>query len=339
MAKKKGGKAPKAPDPVKTAEAQTVMNKELAGFNAELNRTNSTNAYGGSRWVKDADGRWSEEEYYNPEIKDAIDKQITAANTQADALTGAGERARDSLSNEFQYDGIAAPTAIPTLDTSGAQGVEQTAPTYDSEYRDSVIKQVGDYLKGNVTEQYDRDSEALRNRLALQGFSLGSEVSSREQGDQAKTRDRAVNDAMVKAIMTGQDVANSDYSNRITGFQNTNTARTQALSNLLTEHRQRVSDTGTQQDLFNNQYAVANNERTRYLNELTALMSGSQVQPFSTGTRVGGVASQANGTDMTGLVNQQYQSQMDKYNAGQARSAGNTQAAIGLAGAAAMAFF
>lgn len=338
IAYKGGSSAPAAPDPYKTADAQTGMNKELAQFNADLNRTNASNPYGGSEWVKDANGVWTQNEYFAPEVTSAINKQMEAANTTADALSSAGQRARDSLSTPFQfnYDGIAAPTSMPTLDTSGVQGIVQDAPTYDSTYRDGVIKQVGDYLQGNITDQYNRDAEQTRNRLALQGFSIGSDASNVEQSLAAKTRDQAINDARVKAIATGQDVANSDYANRMTGFNSTNAARTQALANLLSTHGAQVNDTTTQQglanDQYNQQYSAANNERSRYLNELTALMSGSQITPFSTGAKGGNATSMASGTDLTGLVNQQYGQQLDSYNAAQARSSGTLGSVLGAAG-------
>lgn len=152
-----------------------------------------------------------------------------------------------------------------------------TVPVADQATRQRIEQALMDRLN----PQIDRDRQAMETRLANQGLTAGSRAYGASQDDFS----RGVNDARLGAILAGGDEMARQYGLEMGAFNAQNDLRAQALQE---------------------QMAM----RNQPINEITALLSGSQVsmpnfrqnQPSAIPT-----------TDNAGLINQNYQQRYGNY--------------------------
>lgn len=239
-------KAPAAPDPKATAQAQTGMNIDTSQANMLTNAVNKVDAYGnrtdysqdGFRTFTNADG-----------------KQVSIPIlTQRQTLSPEQQKLLD-LNN--QTEGNIAQIGV---DQSQRIGGLLSSPINLS--NDAVEGRLMDLGTKRLNPQFARDEEALRTRLINSGIRQGSAAWETEMGQFGQRR----NDAMNQLALTG---------------------RGQAVNEILTERNQPI-------------------------NEISALMSGSQVQaPAAANTPQATVA----GVDYTGLVRDKYNADMQAYQA------------------------
>lgn len=237
--------APKAPDPVTTAQAQAGMNRDTAITQQQLNMVNQLGPTGsltynqtGTSRFKDSQGKWVETPTYTATTKLSPEQQKIFDQTQAASLnlgTIANER------SNFLKDYLAKPFEV-----------------------------------NSATEQklYDLGASRLDPRFAQQKAQLESQLTAR-----------------------GIRPGSTAYTSAMNDFEQ---GRNDAYNSLALSGRQQA-------------FQEASYERAQPLNEIGALLSGSQVQqyqPISTPqTGVGGV-------DYTGLVNNKYQADSQRAAAG-----------------------
>ena len=92
MGKLKTPKAPEAPDPYKTAEAQYHWNTKTMQDQANINRVNQTGPMGSLTWHSDKDGRWTATQTLNPNLQGIMDnasKTLSSAPSGFDAGSAA----------------------------------------------------------------------------------------------------------------------------------------------------------------------------------------------------------------------------------------------------------
>lgn len=240
-------KAPKAPDPMQTAQAQAGMNQSTAVTQQLLNMTDQVNPWGtvdytqnGSTSYVDSNGNrvnvptFTQTTTFTPEQQAIFDKAQAAQTNLAGIAQEQSGRVAETLSDPFKFD-------------------NQDAADW-----------AYDMASTRILPQQARNEEALRSRLVNSGLRPGSQAWNTE--------------------MERLTMANTDQMNQLAL-----TGRSQAFSeNLAT--------------------------RNQPLNELSALLSGSQVSNPATmssatpQTSVGGV-------DYAGMVQDQYQAKMAKHNA------------------------
>lgn len=240
-------KAPKAPDPAATAQAQSQYNTNTAITQQLLNMVNQTNPYGsvqynqtGSQSFTGADGKqytlpsFTQTTSYTPEGQAILDSTMDAQQNMAQTAANQSAAVQDTLSQPFEFNNQDAANWAYDL---GAQRLDP---------------------------RLARQEEALRTRLINSGIRPGTEAYDREMN----RNDMATNDAYNQLMLQG---------------------RGQAFNEGLTT-------------------------RNQSLNELNALLSGSQLQnpgAVSPGTPQTSVA----GVDYSGLVNQNYQAKLGAHNA------------------------
>ncbi len=210
------GKAdtPPAPDYAGAAEATAAGNKNQARYATFANRPTEVTPYGTKSWKRntyfDQAGYdaavqaganpddlkkedyimddWTSTTDLGPEAQAAIDKQLTLSNKYSDLATTGLDKAWESLSD-------------PTLDMSGvpkrAMDVGQTAQ---------------DAIMSRLNPQFAQQEEAMRQRMANQGITLGSEAYGNEQRQFQQGR----NDAYLQAALQG---INLDQQNRASALQ------------------------------------------------------------------------------------------------------------------------
>lgn len=240
-------KAPKAPDPVATAQAQAGVNLSTAVTQQNLNMVDQVNPWGtvdyaqnGSTRFKDSFGNWVEvptftqTTTFTPEQQAIFDKSQAAQTNLAGIAESQSGRVAEALSDPFEFN-------------------NQDAADW-----------AYDLAQTRIAPQQARNEEALRARLVNAGLRPGSAGWNSE--------------------MERLTQANTDQNNMLAL-----NGRSQAFSEALAT-------------------------RNQPLNELSALLSGSQVsnpaQMSSAAPQVG-----VGGVDYAGMVQDQYAAKMASHNA------------------------
>jgi hypothetical protein len=239
-------KAPAAPDPAKTAAAQTGTNVTTALANAQLGNVNQYGPDGSVTYSTNGSKSFTDPtsgaKYDIPQYE-----QTTTLSPQQQAIKNQSDAASlnlGTLANQqsgFLTDYLSKPV---NLDTSATE---------------ARTMELANQRLSPLVAQRDED---LRTRLANQGIKAGSDAYSRE----LNTFNQGTNDAYNQLILNGHQQA--------------------------------------QQDILT--------QRNQPLNEISALLSGSQVQTptFGAGTNQPSLPT----VDYAGMVDQNYQNQLGAYN-------------------------
>lgn len=100
-----GKKAPKAPDPYQTADAQGKLNKETAITNANLSHVNQTNPYGSQTWTQTGTNADGTPIYTQSQtLSEPIQKQFDAQNANTLANLGAQGNLYSQIANRSPMD-------------------------------------------------------------------------------------------------------------------------------------------------------------------------------------------------------------------------------------------
>lgn len=372
-------KAPKPPDPVQTASAQTGTNIATAIANNSMGAVNRDTPFGSvsieqtgtSQYTDPYTGQvydlpqYTETTTLSPAQQAILDSTNRAQQGLADTAASSAQflqgylgRGMDTgnLPRRGQVPGSAPGYSEVRLDSGSidrapimfrdAQGGDITR-SYGPEDGFSADRQrVEDALMQRLGTQLDQDRDRLETRLANQGISLGSRAFSSAQDDMSRrvndarlsailgagqeqsrltgmARDRAVFENTAQGQAFGQDMANIQQRNAAQGQQ-----FSQGLADQQQRNAARLSQTQANNAArgqgFQDRMAIARAldaqraqsmqetfaQRNQPINEITALMSGSQVQaPSFPAFNPGGAAT----TDVAGLINQNYATQYSNY--------------------------
>lgn len=338
---KRRSQAPQAPDPVATAAAQTQQNIATANANANINRVNQVTPWGSqtySQGPKNADGtsQWTQTTTLDPTQQSLLDSSNRVSQSMANLGESQLGNVNRQLSQPLSYGN--APAQV-----TGVQG----GPLQNSVDMSRVPNLVGgDDLAGDLATQRDslynqskafldpqwkQDQSDLENKLVQQGVLQNSDAWNRAVGDFSRNKEFAYNNARNSAITGGGAEQSRLFSIGLASNQN---AYNQAVNNAgfaNSAQQQGFAQNMANADLQNQGRATAINEanylRNQPLNELNALRTGSQVSAPQFG---GTPQSNVGGTDIAGLYNNQYQSQLAGFNAQQAQNNGITSGLFGL---------
>lgn len=288
------------PSPTETAAAQTATNIGTAIAQQALYNTNQVTPNGtltfdktGSHtYVDPGTGRkhviptFTATQKLNPEqqvVNDQINQtQINLsklASDQSGMLTNHLGRPLDTSSLPNRGD----PSSVRTPNFTGPEDAGPIKRSYNTDFSQDR-QRVEEALMERMQGRLGRDKEALESRLASQGIRMGSEAYQGAMSDHG----RQVNDARLGAILaggqeqsrlTGLEAQRAGFENAAQGqafSQNTalsqfgNANQTAAfnadLTRLNTQNQQR-------NQALQEQLAL----RNQPINEITALVSGSQV--------------------------------------------------------------
>lgn len=162
------GKAPSAPNPVTTAQAQTSSNRETAITQAGLNAVNQNTPYGNLSYEQT--GTWSDGT-----------PRFTATQTLSGAgqqLLNTGQQTQQNLANLAQEQSGRLSGLLNTpLDWSAQQGF------------------LNDLTAQNLNPQWDRLAEQNEQSLVNRGLRPGSEAYKNASNDFLQSRSSAFNNA------------------------------------------------------------------------------------------------------------------------------------------------
>lgn len=354
----KGGSAPKAPDPVKTAEAQGEMSKDVALWNSALNNVNQITPFGNLSWSLGTNTNSGGAPQYDMDAYNAALQSYNTGGGQklytdfygniTTSPIGRNPNSHSPYQNK-PYSGSIGGTApkLSDFQIGGATGDLSGLPQWTSEINlspesqaifdsymrqqnqlgglsESALNQVGQaystpYNYDSLQPLYGADDlNAARTRTEE---AIYSRLNPQFAKDEEALRTRLINQGI------GQ--GSQAYAREMENFnQMKNDARMQAVLAGGTE-----SDRALAQSLSLRQQGIGEIDKLRAqpLNEYLA-MSGQQQLAMPQFQQYG---YQGAGTpDYQGLVNQKYQADMANYNAKQASSNNMMGSLFGLGGQA-----
>lgn len=236
--------APPAPDYVGAAQAQGQANKDAAVATASLSNPNVYGPYGSqtvtySNTGPDGNAQPTVTQSLTPEAQKTVDAQQRVQYGLADLGETALGTAKGALGSQFNYTG---PGINTNLDLSGVAKLPVNAGTTGQQA-----------IMARLQPQIQQNEAATRQRLANQGIPVGSEAWNNEMRAQGEQE----NDLYSQAALQGLGL---DFNANNQGFN-------QALSQ---------AQFGNQSALQQYQQQLA--EYNQPLNQIAALMSGSQIQ-------------------------------------------------------------
>ncbi len=229
----------------------------------------------------------------------------------------------------------------PALNTTGG-GPGNIQMSLGNDDFSGARQRVEDALMGRLNPQIERDRAAMEASLANRGIRLGSKAYSDAQGDfgrgVAENRTSAILGAgqeqnrLQQLALNAGSFANSAeaqrFGQKITDAGFGNSANQQMFDN-------RTRTTGANNDLVSRAFGDQITGRNQGINELMALLSGSQVQqPQFPGTGQTGVG----GTDVTGTAMGLYNAKNSQYLNQQNQNNSMLGGLFGLGSSALMAF-
>jgi hypothetical protein len=340
-----GKSSPKTPDYVGAAEADVQGQKDLAEYNTQANRPDVITPWGRQTWSRSpelnktgydsalatwqrevdlrggADSKngikwanknrkpmesdytsdnWTMNLELDPDQQAALDSQMAIQRGRSDTAQGMLGRINDSFGKEFDYESLPSRSGqITARQTSANPFGFGSSDTYRQKAQDAVYN----FQKPML----DANRQAVEAQLANQGLARGSEAWNNEM--------RRVDDSEARAQLQAID------SGRAEAAQNFN----QDLSRGNFDQTQATQDVMRQIQAggFNNQnrqsaISEEQSRRSQALNELNALLSGSQVeQPNMPGFSG---AAQAGGGSMSDALSKQYQGDLAASNAENAQT-------------------
>jgi hypothetical protein len=188
---------PPAPDPVRTAEAQTASNRETAITNATLNRINQYSPWGSTTYNitgYDENGvpRYEQNSSLSPQTQGLFDSYMNMSQ----GLGGMGNAQLGQLR-------------------------EQYSTPFNLE--EGLGRQQFDMQRQLLDPVWDRNRASAENRLIQRGFNIGSEGYTRGMGDVADNQNRAY----LQAMLGSRDQAMREaLTNRSTPLNEFNAMRT-----------------------------------------------------------------------------------------------------------------
>jgi hypothetical protein len=302
------GSPPTPPSPTATAGAQTATNVSTALANSFLNNTNQVTPYGNLNYdqtgsydfVDPSTGlhygipRFTATQTLSPAEQALLGKTQTTKSNLADVANISSKNLTDLLGTNIDV------SKAPAGGMADILNVGDPLRTFGGETDYNKARaHVEDALFQRLNPQLDRSRSRVEQRLADQGIRYGSSA----YGSALDDYNREANDLRLGVTAAGsaeqqqafmQDLARGQFSNQ----------------GLLQQLNQRQSlfnaqNTARQQYLAE-QYAL----RNQPINEITALLSGSQVtNPHYANTPQYQIPT----TDVAGLYNQNFAQQFGNY--------------------------
>ncbi len=332
---------PSAPDPQKTAAAQTQSNIATANAVANLNHTNQYTPWGNQIYTStpnsDGTSSWTSTINLSPAQQQLLDAQNAQSLGLSQLATQQLGSVKNAISSPINYG--AAPGVRDNWATGSFDGVKGVQDQLDLSGVPTLVG--GDALAGAMKDSqgaayrqqsayldssYGQKQKALENQLIQQGVTQGSDAWNRAMSNLGEQRTFDYNNAFNNSFATGLAANNQLYNQGLSSNQNAfgqalargnfaNSAQQQTFNQMLgrTQLGNQAAAQNFGQSMANRQQNLTEQAQAQQIpiNILNALRSGSQVSaPQFGATPQGTVAN----TDLASLYGQQYQGQLGAYN-------------------------
>lgn len=321
------------PNPMSQDE---LMHELLFGPLAGRSRSDSVQMYNNSRMLSPSIREPTREEFgYNPDLwssrieldprlQSLLDSNIELQQGMVGAQQGALGNVNQLFSSPMpqmaggRFDGLLDLTNQRLSDLYSQDFNYNSLgamPVADEALRQRIENALYERMTGRLDPMYAQRESDLNSRLAAQGITQGSDAYGSEWGILGRDRNDAYANAMLDSILAGgqemQRQFGMDMAARQQGMQELNFMR------MLPSQEASVAAQLAQLDLGLRQgeYSAELQNRNQALNELAALMSGTQVQLPQFGNAASGASVAP--VDLASLISQNYNAEMGAYNSGQ----------------------
>jgi hypothetical protein len=188
-----GKSAPKAPDPVKVSAAEAKASKEVAQYNADLNRIGQSSPFGSVSYTQNgtsASGApiYQQNTTLSPELQGLLNSQIGSQQGISDAISGAIGRLPSS-----------------PFDASGINTDATRQRSFDSQM-------------ALLRPEFEKNQKGMEVRLAERGLPIGSELFNEQTGEFNRARDSAMLGAARQADQDASGEAQRLYGNAMNEY-------------------------------------------------------------------------------------------------------------------------
>jgi hypothetical protein len=348
-----GKSTPAAPDYTGAANAQAAASKENLTTQNFANRPTINTPFGSQyydteRKTDPSSGQsvtaWTQQNTLAPELQSALNAQISSQNQRSQLANDSMGRVQSEYSQPFDYQNLPAMTSggkpgeirtnvadySPGLNTSFNFGGAPAAPTYDTNYRDTVARG----LMERMMPVQDYQNRQLQTQLSNQGFKLGSEgykrgldeLAQRQAQERYNAFDTAGNEAqrMYGAQMGARQqgiseaMAQGNFGNQALGQAQGLDINAMNAMNAAQGQQFGLNQSYANQQNTLRQQAIAEQAQRRgmSLNEMNALLSGQQVNmPNMPQFNQAGISQTPN---LMGAMQNTYQANLNSANASNA---------------------
>ena len=273
-------KAPDYPDPKETAAAQAQANIEAAIAQGIMNNANQQTPFGSVQYTQTGTQRVGEHDVPQWNINQTLSPSQQELFDSRTDLTQGGIYMADHMLRQ------AAPNLANQFTLEGLPGLPTNMDQFRGEMADSLMQR--------FNQDYGRQEDGVRNRMANSGIQEGSEAWNAEMDRLSRARTDAGN----QAFQTAGTEAQRQY--------------------------------GMQKDLRQQGISERSLMRAQPINEISGLLglgSGVQLPQFQSG-----MGAQVQPTDVIGPTMGQYNAQMQQYQQQQQGQQGMMGGLFGLAG-------
>jgi hypothetical protein len=347
-----GGGGPSYPDPNVVANATTQTNEQTAAYNKALNLNNYSNPFGSQQSQQIGTDPNTGAPIYNtsvtanPQLQSALNSLLGEAG-QSGAINAQAQSGINGLFGNFgnlnqSLGGLGSQySALSPQYSALSQGLGSLAGQLNQGQAAAAQQQGQNAAYAAQTQyldpQFSQQKESLDASLANSGLTPGSEAYNNAMTNYNNTKQQAYSNAQNQAIMTGSQIGAQNLQNQIAGI-NTQAGLYGQQAGLLGNqagllgaqaglYGQMGSNLGQQGSLLGQSVGIG---QVPYSN----LQSIASMIPGYSGTGQSG----ASPADIAGLYNNQYQSQLANYNAGQASSNNTMSGLFGLGSAGLLAY-
>jgi hypothetical protein len=294
----KSSSAPPPPDYRGAAAETAAGNLENLKYQTAANRPDQETPWGSSTWIQDpVSQKWTQQINLTPDMQRALDNQQQIQNSQSDLAKTLQGQVTTTMGQGFNAPDLSGylqgvnpvQQNFAGFDRSGLTPVNTNAPTFDADRISEGSRAAYDAKMALISPQMEQDATNLDSKLRLQGLTPGTEAYNNAmqnlQRTQAQTRTEAAN----QAVITGSQLANSEYAAALAGYGAGNQAQAQNYNQALAAYgadssAQQASNAavGQAQDQalqnFGMQYQTALQNYLQPLNSMNAVLTGQQVQ-------------------------------------------------------------
>lgn len=351
---KRSQSQPAPPDPYAVAGAQTQQNQDSAEYNAAINRTNTYTPYGSQEYTNTGTDPSTGAPLYRQDINLSEGQQrlFDQQQEQGFQMGQLGGNVLDNLTGQpIDRSGLPELNRGPNMTGATKTEFDQVGPQMNVDrsglpalpgqddltgFRDEAEGAIYDRSTQYLDDQTSREETSMRSRLANQGIVEGSEAFTNAMTDFNRGKEQAYsgarNDAIIgggaeaermsrigsnnRGQIYGEELSGGAFANSAAGQQ---TAQNRDAAGFNNDARNQEFGQQLAAGGFNNNARAQGLEeelamRAQPLNEYSALRSGGQVTlpQFQ-----GQYNAQTNPADIAGAMQNQYQGQVDSYNANQ----------------------
>ncbi|MFC5476557.1 hypothetical protein [Massilia suwonensis] len=118
----------------------------------------------------------------------------------------------------------------PNAFTSGAGSVNLNAPQFDQATADAGTQAAYKASTGLLTDQWAQDTKNLDSQLRIQGLTPGTEAYNNAMQNTLRVQGQQKDQLANQAVLTGNQLANTNYASALAGYSARNAAQGQAFN-------------------------------------------------------------------------------------------------------------